>query len=93
MENQWGKALAGRGQLAAGSLQHGHLINRRQSKEHMPVQDYVEPVREHVAKEKPAKARGTLSHMEIEKTSDKQVQIIQPQKAKIVEYQVQHLSI
>jgi hypothetical protein len=47
---------------------------------------------EHVPTERPAKARGSLLHMGLDKTRDKRVRITQMQKAKIVEYSVKNPS-
>mmetsp|Transcript_41951 Transcript_41951/g.87684 ORF Transcript_41951/g.87684 Transcript_41951/m.87684 type:complete len:145 (+) Transcript_41951:59-493(+) len=43
--------------------------------------------------ERPAKARGSLSHMGMDKASDKRVRLGQLQKAKIVEYSVKNPSM
>ncbi len=48
---------------------------------------------EHVPSERPAKARGSLSHMGMDKVSDKRVWLGQLQKAKNVEYSVKNPSM
>ncbi len=47
-------------------------------------------VTEHVPTERPAKARGALSHTGIDKASDERIGLSQLQKAKIVEYSVKN---
>ena len=53
----------------------------------------VSKVIEHLPTERPAKARGSLSHMGMDKASDKRVRLGQLQKAKIVEYSVKNPSM
>jgi len=47
---------------------------------------------EHIPTERPKKARGVLSHRGLDKVQDKRVRLSQMQKAKIVEYHVNHPS-